>query len=95
MLTGNYQDLSENVKSFVDDLTDYQIINISKRHFNDTPERTQLRNRHGNYMTGLSATDMRRIKDYCLYLIEIGAVKSAQAIETLQPILDDSRNAGS
>lgn len=91
MLTGNFQDLSENVKTFVDDLSDQQIINISKRQYAYDLIPHQLRNRHGSYMTGLYTRDLLNIKSYCLYLIEIGAVKSAKVIEALQP----ATNAGS
>lgn len=93
MLTGNFQDLSENVKTFIDDLTDYQIINISKRTYRYDLIPHQLVNRHGNYMTGLYTKDLLNIQDYCKYLIEIGAVKSVEALKTLQPVLDDGSNA--
>ena len=66
-------DLLEDTKTFIDDMYDYQIINISNRTFNPVRDHMFVfTNKKGRV---LGFTDMTEVKRYCQWLIEIGAVK--------------------
>ena len=67
-------ELLEDTKAFLDDLHDFQIINLSKREVKDTPVPYLLTNKHGDRM-GFMTPAMREAKRYCGWLIELGAVK--------------------
>lgn len=67
--------LSEAQKSFLDDLYDDQIFNISRRSIRPGAylfEPNVLINKHG---TVREFREMGEVQRYCLWLIEIGAVK--------------------
>lgn len=81
-------ELNESTKSFIDDLHDQQIINISKRKWplGGTLVPVVLTNKHGKTC---SFTDMREVQRYCKWLIELEAVKHviSNSHETLSPDL--------
>lgn len=66
--------LLEDTKSFLDDLHDEQIINISRRHIKDQPVPYVFTNKHGRTLA-FTSWAMAEAKRYCLWLIEVGAVK--------------------
>lgn len=74
----HYSDLTENQKSFLDDLYDDQILNICRRSIRPGAyqfEPSVLMNKHGKSM---EFKEMGEVKRYCLWLWEVGAVKYAK-----------------
>lgn len=81
-LTGQQTPLSEDLKTFIDDLYDWQIINISKKfNYPDIGVQLKFINMHGVTM-GIPVKLMQAVSDYCKFLIDIGAVKSAKVEDT-------------
>lgn len=89
--TGPLPDLSEKYKTFVDDMSDADIVSISKRHISAYPTGLShgLINKSGKELA-VGYNTMCQIKYYCRYLIAIGAVKSAPPIRYSANIVSDS-----
>ena len=82
--TGPLPVLSEDVKTFVDDMYDYDIVAISKRKFAPSLYWARWMNRHRITMD-IPEMLMNEVSYYCKYLIAIGAVKLEEP-QPLKPI---------
>lgn len=89
--TGPLPDLFEKYKTFVDDMSDSDIVAISKRHITPYPNGLShgLINKSGKQIA-VGYTTMCQIKYYCKYLIAIGAVRNAPPVRYSANVVSDN-----